>query len=102
MKDSKLALAGLRNSAATVVYVVAVAWFMSSASAIFGDQKSLLMPVAFLLLFVVSALITGTLVLGQPILTFMQGKKTEALEIMAWTIAWLVIWTIIAITILAV
>ncbi len=102
MKDSKLAVAGIRNSAATVVYVAAVAWFMFNGNAIFGKQNdNFLMPLAILLLFVVSALITGLLVLGQPIWTYLQGRKAEAVKLLIWTAGSLAVETIIVFLALA-
>jgi hypothetical protein len=43
-----------------------------------GDGESWLAPASALLLFVVSALVTGTLVLWQPAKMLVDGKKKEA------------------------
>lgn len=46
--------------------------------------------VLFLLAFVISALICGSLILGYPILLFSSGKHREAVKIVLWSLLWLV------------
>ena len=52
------------------------------------------MPAAMLLLLVLSATITGALVLGKPILLYLDNKKADAIKLFFWTLGWLVIMTI--------
>lgn len=73
----------------TAIYVAGVAWVMSNAEKIFGSMKTIWGPIAFLLLFVVSAGVTGGLVLGQPVMLYADGKKKEAVKQFALTLAWL-------------
>ncbi len=44
----------------------------------------------FLLGFVISALISGSIVLAYPAMLFFDGKKQGALKIVSWTAIWLV------------
>ena len=45
----------------------------------------------FLLAFVISALISGSLLLGYPLVLFFGGKKAEALKIVLWSALWLLV-----------
>jgi hypothetical protein len=47
------------------------------------------------MLFVLSATIVGSLVLGRPILLHLEGKKNEALRFFGYTVGWLAILTVI-------
>lgn len=102
MKTPILKFASL-NTLGTVLYVALVALFFSNTPYIFGNspEKTILIPIAMLLLFVCSALITGLLVLGRPILWFLDGKKKEAVTLLLTTLGFLFLTMIIAFTALA-
>jgi hypothetical protein len=53
----------------------------------------------FLLAFVTSALICGSIVLGYPSYLFFNGEREKALKIVAWSVAWLVVLLVIAVAI---
>lgn len=98
-----LALAGLRNAAGALVYVLLVATFMTNADRFLPTdrQAPALTLSALLLLFVISALIEATLVLGQPLWLLTQGKRREALELFGWTSGVIVAGLVILIALLA-
>ena len=75
----------------TVVYVTGVAWFMTNAEKGFNNEKTIWMPIAMLLLLVVSAGVTGSLVVGRPVMLYIDGKKKEAIKQLALTLGWLFI-----------
>ncbi len=78
------------------LYVSGVSWLMFNSQNLFGQVKdSFLDPLAVLLLFVLSATIVGTLVLGRPILLYWDGKKKEGLEFFGLTVLWMIIITTI-------
>lgn len=77
----------LANALWTVLYIILIATFFFSAQSIFGDGKNMLIPVIMLMLFVFSAALTGSLILGRPILWYMEGKKKEALTLLGYTLA---------------
>jgi len=79
------------NALATTVYVFLVVLIMSNANKIFGQMNGYLGPLAFLLLFVLSAAVTGSLVLGRPIALYWEGKKKEAVKHFALTCLYLLI-----------
>lgn len=87
-----------RNAFGTAVYIGCVAAFMSHTSEIFNgiEEKTVLVPFAMLLLFVLSASVTGSLVLGQPILWYLDGKKKEAVTLFVATLGCLFLLTVLA------
>jgi len=91
MKKSDYFLKGLINAAGVFAYVSGVAWLGFNNQAIFGKQASFLMPLFVLLLFVISASVTGLLVLGKPIHLYLNGFKKEAFILLFATLAWLVL-----------
>jgi len=97
MKTSIFKYAAL-NALGTVAYIALVATFFANANSLFGDKAegTVLIPMAMLLLFVVSASITGSLVLGRPILWYLDGKKKDAVALLMATIGCLFIFMLIA------
>lgn len=97
MKNVILKYAGL-NALGTALYVAAVAIFMSHTSEIFNgvEEKTALIPFAMLLLFVLSATVTGSLVIGRPVLWYLDGKKKEAVRLFIATVGFLFFFTLVA------
>jgi len=102
MKEIKPVWHSLGHSVLVGLYVSLVAFVMSHASIWFGQTDTAWTPVAVLMLFVLSAAVTGALVLGRPVVMFINGQKKEALEFFGYTILWLFVLTILAFIILAV
>lgn len=80
MNNPQLVKLGIRNALGVIVYVAGVALLLNNAQALFGTQgpDGPLAPLMMLLLFIVSALTTGSLVLWQPLKLLADGKKNEA------------------------
>ena len=76
---------GIRNAVITSAYIAVVATLMSSIGPKMNGGPEILLGLMMLLLFVVSALITGSLVLWQPAKLFLEGKKTEAGALLGFT-----------------
>ena len=80
----------LTHALATVAYIALVASFMFYAPKLFGpdggENATVLIPIGMLLLFVVSAAITGSLVFGRPVMWYLDGKKKEAVTLAAETV----------------
>ena len=91
---NKLWLHALAHSVVLLLYITGVAWVMSHAERIFGKMQTFWGPVAFLLLFVFSALISGLLVLGRPAYLFFNGQKKESMKMLFYTIGWLFVITV--------
>ena len=94
MKKSKLVLTGFINSVGVFAYVSLVAWLMFNAQTFFGKDDNVLAPVLMLLLFVLSATITGLLVLGKPTHLYLGGFKKEAFILLFSTLAWLLLFIV--------
>lgn len=100
MKKSDYFLKGLINAAGVFVYVSAVVWLGFNNQMIFGKPSNFLAPLFMLLLFVISAAVTGLLVLGKPIQLYSDGLKKEALTLLFVTLAWLVLFLVAIVTVL--
>lgn len=95
MDNKKLAKYALLNSIGVLIYTVAVATIMQNGDKIFGTMQRFWGPVAFLMLFVLSATIVGALVLGRPILFYLDGLKKEAVKLFIYTVVCLLALTMI-------
>ncbi|MFA6588449.1 MAG: hypothetical protein WCT08_05265 [Patescibacteria group bacterium] len=88
------------HSLAVVVYIILVACLMQHAEKWFGSMDNVLGPIAFLMLFTVSAAIVGLLIFGRPVFLFLNNQKKEALSFMFHTIGFLLVEAIIIFVIL--
>jgi SNF family Na+-dependent transporter len=95
MKHSKLILISFLDALGTTVYIIGVAFIIKNGEKIFGKMDNFFGPIAFLLLFVLSAAITGSLVLGRPIILYFETKKIEAVKLFLYTLGWLFLITLI-------
>ncbi len=86
---------GFLSAAGVFIYVSVIALFMFNAEDIFGEEDTFIIPVFMLLLFVVSASITGLLVLGKPVLLYLDGHKKDALMLFFATLSWLISFLIV-------
>ena len=87
------------NAILTAIYVAVVASFLFYAPKVFGSSgkpDTVLAPIVMLSLFVFSAALTGTLIFGRPILWYLDGKKKEAISLLAYTLGVFLIITIFA------
>ena len=87
------------SSLGALAYIAFVALLMQNGEAIFGKFTNILGPITFLLLFVVSALVVGALILGKPFMLYLDGKKKEAVSLFLATCAWIAGFTIVMIAI---
>lgn len=85
MKDSKLRIMAILDSLGVAVYVFLVSLIMNYGSKIFGEKDTAVTPVAVLLLFVLSALVTSGLVLGRPVMLYLDGRKKEGVKLLVYT-----------------
>jgi hypothetical protein len=96
MFQEKLMITAFKQALGVTIYVVFVSILMNYGGKIVGDDKSFLGPVAFLMLFVISAAATGYLVVGKSILLYLDGAKKEAVRLFGLTILWLVLFMLLA------
>jgi len=86
MKNSTLVRWGATHAFGVLLYIFLLAIFFSEANNWFGqaDQK-IVTPVAALMLFVFSALVTGGLVLGKRLMLYFDGHKKEGVKLLFFT-----------------
>lgn len=99
-KNKPLNLQSFLHSLGVVFYIIIVAFLMINGNSWFGNMNHVLGPIAFLMLFTLSAAIVGLLVFGRPVYLFLNGQKKEALSFMFHTIAFLFVEAIIIFVIL--
>lgn len=80
------------------IYIFLVALFFFGMQKFFGDKPDpkIFAPIIGLLLLVISASISGALILGKPVILYLDGQKKEALQLFGLNIVWLVVLFIIA------
>ncbi len=86
-----------------VIYISLVATAMFTVGKLFGDKPDpdIIAPIAFLLLFVISAAVSGALILGKPVMLYLDGQKPDALKLFGLTLGWLVLFLVVAFSIVA-
>jgi hypothetical protein len=94
MKD-KLWFKTLRNATGAVVYIFLVSQFLQNASRWFGEEDNMFSPFVFLMLFSLSAAVVGGLLLGQSIILFFEGKRSESIKAAIYSIGWLGFYTVL-------
>ncbi|MDP3725298.1 MAG: hypothetical protein Q8R20_02390 [Nanoarchaeota archaeon] len=93
MEKKKVVLYGLLHAACAVMYVGLVALVVSRGKELFGTVGQTLGTMAFLLLFVVSAVLMGLTIFGRPILWYLGNRKLEALSLIYYTLIFLIVIT---------
>lgn len=76
----------LVNALSATLYISVVAFIMSSMEKTSGPDHSVLVPVAMLSLFVLSAALMGFIFCYKPILLLIEGEKVEALNLFLKTV----------------
>ena len=95
MKNKKVIVHSLGHAVLVFIYVFGVAQIMFNGQRLFGQVHDFWGPVIILMLFVFSAAVVGTLVLGRPILLYFSGAKSEALKFFGYTLGWLFLITLL-------
>jgi DMSO/TMAO reductase YedYZ heme-binding membrane subunit len=92
--NRKLCWWSLLSSVAVFIYVIFVVLLMTNSEKIFGKMTGVSGPIALLMLFVCSALITSSLVLGQPIYLYLKREREEAIRAFFYSVGWVFVITI--------
>ena len=102
MKKSTILFHGLLHAVGVLAYIVGVVAIMSNAEKVFKDTPDFMAGIFMLTLFVVSACITSSLVLGRPIYMYLEGNKHSAVLLLGATVLWLVVLLMIVATLILV
>lgn len=62
----------------------------------FESVNESIASIAFLTLFVLSAAVTGGLVLGKPVLMYLDNQKSDAIKLFIYTLCWLALAVIVS------
>lgn len=91
----------LISSLGVAAYIILVATFMSHANSWFGSDDKFVTPIVVLLLFSLSALVVGGLLVGKPIFLYIDGKKKDAVQMLFANAGWLLLFFLISLILLA-
>ena len=101
MERREIIRQALMNSLITAAYVILVALFIYLGSqGLFGQNNTILIPIAMLMLFVFSAALTGFLIFGKPVMWYLSNNKKEALSLLFYTLGIFLAITVIALLLL--
>jgi len=85
----------------TAAYVASIATFIYFLGERFpGPDKSVLIPIAMLMLLVLSVAIVGSLMFGRPAMWYVDGKKKDALKLLFWTLGIFLVLTVLVLVLL--
>lgn len=102
MKSVKLFIVeSFLSAAGTYVYILLVAGLMYFDEQLFGEMDKFWGPVAFLLLFVLSLTITGALILGKPLVLYLNDFKKNAIQLFFCNIVWLFVFVVLTFAVLS-
>jgi len=89
MKDGKIFRYALLHAIGAILYIALVASIIANGEQVLGGVQGPLAGTAFLLLFVISAAITGMATFGRPLVWFLDGKKREAIMLAIMTVGFM-------------
>jgi hypothetical protein len=92
----------LYNALGIVVYILLIVLVMSNSNRLFGDTNKFLVQMGFLSLFVLSASVVGGLILGKPLMLYMDNQKKVAVSLFLQTVGWLAGFTVLLLLVLAI
>ena len=96
MSKKQIIIRGFIDALGVAAYVTVFAWVINNLEHWFGDvPDTWLSPVLMLLVFIISACVTGLLVLLKPVLLYVEGQKKESVSLFVYTIGFLVILALI-------
>lgn len=99
--NKKIIWRSLAHAAGTLAYIALIAWFFFNGEKWLGNKPdNFFMPMLMLLLLVVSATVTGLLVLGRPLQLYLDNHKKEAIIMLFSTLGWLFIFAVIVLLVL--
>jgi len=88
-KRSSVPFIAFLQATGLVVYIAVLSLFFTFVTPNFRKSNAeFYAPIIMLLLFVLSAVISATLVLGRSAVLFWEKKFKEAFKLLAWTIGW--------------
>lgn len=106
LKKFSLPFLGFLQATGLILYIIAVACFFNLVMPHFNkfeaDYAEFYAPIIMLLVFVLSAVISASLVLGRAGILFWDKKYKESFTLIGWTVFWGIIYLLLVLLILAV
>ncbi len=100
--DKRILKTAALNAGLTFAYIAAVSAFMTYMGSRHADEPDgFLAPVMALTLLVTSAAITGYLVVGKPLMWYLDGQKQDAVRLLGATIGCLAIVAVLLVVFVA-
>ncbi|MDD3521258.1 MAG: hypothetical protein PHU65_08520 [Actinomycetota bacterium] len=101
MKAKNIILKGLYQSLGLAAYCILVLFIMNNISKLFDSSRNMeiIQGFMFLTIFIVSALVTGSIALAHPIFLASRNRIKEGVFIVFSTAAWSIIFFIVALSI---
>jgi hypothetical protein len=94
MKKDKIVKYSLMHALGVLVYIFLISLLMINGDKLFGEVEGFVGMMGFLLLFVFSATVVGGLVLGKPLMLYLDKDRKEATQMLFYTVGWLLILTV--------
>jgi hypothetical protein len=98
MKKMNLYVRGLINAGLGGVYIVLASLFVNNVPKLFGPESNgnggILGFSVFLMFFVLSASVMSALILGKPVMMYMDGEKKGAVKLLGITLGWIFVFMI--------
>jgi|SRR3989344_2492459 len=82
---------GFLQACGLTLYILFIVMIMNFVSEKDFSSNLVLVPAIFLMLFVISALLSASLILAYPIMLLFNGRKEVAVKIVLWSGIWLVV-----------
>jgi len=90
---------GFLQTSGLTVYVSSVVYLMQTlGGGNVGPSNPMFSGISILLLFVMSAMISASIMLGYPAWLYRGGKTKQAFTIVGWSIGWLLVYFIVFLT----
>ncbi len=102
MNKSKIIFYSIADSLGVLAYIFLLVSFLNNAKNFFDKPPEILIGILMLMVFILSASVTGLLVLGRPIHLYFNGFKKEALALLSSTLACLFVFVVVILSILVI
>lgn len=88
-KKSSTPFVGFLQATVLVIYILLISTFMNwMSTAPNKPDSSYYGPILFLLLFIISAVISATIVLGKAAIYFWEKQYKKSFTLLGWTVGW--------------
>ena len=100
--DKKLLARTFKTTICATVYIYVISQVLLNGAVLFNGVQQIVGSFVILLLFVLSAAIVGSLVLGDSIILISKGKTKEGVTSAIYSVGWLCAYTLISLILLSV